>query len=39
MIATAIIAAPLAPKIAESAAVATRSSGAFWIWFKGKAHK
>jgi hypothetical protein len=31
MMAIAIIHAPLAPKIADSAAVATRSSGAFWI--------
>src|SRR5580704_10438709 len=39
MMAIAIIHAPLAPKTAESAAVATRSSGAFWICARGSAHR
>src|SRR5580704_19274223 len=39
MMAIAIIQAPLAPNTAESAAVATRSSGAFWICASGSAHR
>ena len=35
----AMIAAPTGPKMALSAAVATRPSGAFWICAKGSVHK